>query len=190
MSSERIEILFLKQNSSTFLGILTKANRISFTQPDGKKSNIAASGKRKHSSGNEYLHSLAPDFFVRQDLFDDFTVLVRMRVRLSDTEGKPLKGHRMIVSRRKHLCKDWWNKDWFNRTLAVSQFLADEEKIIIGKPQDAQIIIDATPFCINAPVGINEEGLNELSRERSELIRNYYNEFSDGDIGDEEVGDN
>ena len=166
-----------------------KSNRISFTQPDGRKNNIAANGQRTHSSGNQFLHSLAPDFFVRQDLFDDFTVLVRIQVHLSDTEGNPLKGHRMIVSRRKHLCKGWWNKDWFNRTLAVSQFLADEGKITIGESRDAQIIIDATPFCINAPVGINEEGLDELSRERSELIRNY-DEFSDGDIGDEEIGDN
>ena len=166
-----------------------RSNRISFTQPDGKKTNIAASGKRKHLSGNEYLYSLAPDFFVRQDLFDDFTVLVRIRVRLSNTEGKPLKGHRTIVSRRKHLCKDWFNKKWFNCTLAVSQFLADEGKITIGESRDTQIIIDATPLCINAPVGINEEGLDELSRERSELIGNH-DEFSDGDIGDEEIGDN
>lgn len=166
-----------------------KSNRISFTQPDGKKTNIAASGKRKHLSGNEYLYSLAPDFFVRQDLFDDFTVLVRIRVRLSNTEGKPLKGHRTIVSRRKHLCKDWFNKKWFNRTLAVSQFLADEGKITIGESQDTQIIIDATPLCINAPVSINEEGLDELSRERSELIGNH-DGFSDGDIDDEETGDN
>ena len=166
-----------------------KSNRISFIQPDGKKANIAASGERKHSSGNKYLHFLAPDFFVRQDLFDDFTVLVRIQVRLSDTKGKPLKGHRTIVSRRKHLCKNWWNRDWFNRTLAVTQFLADEGKITIGDPENAQIIIDAAPFGMNAPVGINEEVLDELSRERSELIRNY-DEFSDGDIDDEEIGDN
>ena len=172
-----------------FPGDPDKSNRISFTQPDGKKSNIAANGKRKHSSGNEYLHSLAPDFFVRQDLFDDFTVLVRIRVHLSDLEGKPLKGHRMIVSRRKHLCKNWWNREWFNRTLAVSQFLADEGEITIGESQDAQIIIDANLLPVNAPIGINEEVLDELSRERSELIRNY-DEFSDGDIDDEEIGDN
>ena len=42
---------------------------------------------------------------------------------------------------------------------------------------------------MNVPVGINEEVLDELSRERSELIRNY-DEFSDGDIGDEGIGDN
>lgn len=169
---------------------LLKNNRLHLIRPDdGSKTYVSTNGKRKHSSGNEYLHSLAPNFFVRRDLFDDFTVLIRIRVRLSDIAGKAFTTKRTIDSRRKHLCKSWWNKHWFNRTLAVSQFLADEGKITIGESQDSQIIIDATPLCINAPVGINEEGLNELSRERSELIRNY-DEFSDGDIGDEETGDN
>ena len=168
---------------------LVSNNRLNFTRPDSdSKTYTAASGKRKHQSGSEYLYFLAPVFSVRQDLFDDFTVLVRIRYRLSDTTGKPLKGHRTIVSRRKHLCKNWWNRDWLNRTLAVSEFLADENKITIGESEETQIIIDATPLCMNVPVGINEEVLDELSRERSELIRNY-DEFSDGDIGDEEIGD-
>ena len=166
-----------------------KSNRISFIQPDGKKANIAANGKRKHLSGSEYLYSLAPDFFVRQDLFDDFTVLVRVRVRLSDTKGRPFSDPRMIVSRRKHLCKNWWNKKWFNLTLAVSQFLADGDKITIGESGEQQIIIDATPFCLDVPVGINEEVLGVLSQERSELIRNR-DEFSDRDIDNEEIEDN
>lgn len=143
---------------------LLKNNRLTFTRPDdNSKTYVLANSQRTHPSGGKYLYSLAPDFFVRQDLLDDFTVLIRIRVRLSDTTGKPLKGHRTIVSRRKNLCKNWWNKDWFNRTLAVSQFLADEGKITIGESQDAQIIIDATPFCINAPVGINEEVLGEIN---------------------------
>ncbi len=167
-----------------------KKNPLYFIRPDNdSETYVVANGKRKHPSGGEYLYSLAPDFFVRRDLFDDFTVLIRIHVRLSNTQGEPLKGHRMIVSRRKHLCKGWWNKEWFNRTLAVSQFLADENKIMIGESEEAQIIIDATPFCMNVPVGINEKALDELSRERSELIRNY-DEFSDGDIGDEEIQDN
>lgn len=169
---------------------IVKNNRLYLIRPDdGSKTYVSANGKRKHSSGGEYLHSLAPNFFVRQDLFDNFTVLIRIRVRLSDIMGKVFTTKQTIDSRRKHLCKNWWNKDWFNRTLAVSQFLADGDKIIIGESEETQIIIDATPLCMNVPVGINEEGLDELSRERSELIRNY-DEFSDGDIGDEEIGDN
>ena len=144
---------------------ITKNSRINFIRPDGKKSNIVSNGRRTYRRGNAYLYFLAPDFFVRQDLFDDFTVVVRIRFRLSDTGGQPLKGHRTIVSRRKHLCKNWWNKHWFNRTLAVSQFLADGEKIIIGEQQDTQIIINAIPLHFNAPVSINEKGLGEISHE-------------------------
>ena len=169
---------------------IVKNNRLYLIRPDdGSKTYVSTNGKRKHSSGGEYLHSLAPNFFVRQDLFDNFTVLIHIRVRLSDITGKAFTTKQTIDSRRKHLCKNWWNKDWFNRTLAVSQFLADGDKIIIGESEETQIIIDATPLCMNVPVGINEEVLDELSRERSELIRNY-DEFSDGDIGDEEIGDN
>ncbi|MCE2416622.1 toll/interleukin-1 receptor domain-containing protein [Candidatus Poribacteria bacterium] len=166
---------------------LLKNNRLNFIRPDdNSETYVLANGERKHPSGGKYLYSLAPDFFIRQDIFDDFTVLIRIRVRLSDPKGKPLKGHRTIVSRRKYLCKNWWNKHWFNRTLAVSQFLADEGKITIGESQDVQIIIDANPLHFNAPVGINEERLGEISREQTELLGSY-EEYLDEDLRDEGI---
>ncbi len=166
---------------------LVKNKRLNLIRPDdGSETHVFANSERKHGSGGKYLYSLAPDFFVRQDILNDFTVLIRIRVRLSDTTGKPLKGHRTIVSRRKNLCKNWWNKEWFNRTLAVSQFLADDGKITIGESQDSQIIIDATPLCIDVPVGINEEGLGEIRHEQTELLRNY-DEYLDENIADEGI---
>lgn len=42
---------------------------------------------------------------------------------------------------------------------------------------------------INVPIGINEEMLSELSRERSELIKSH-DEYSDGDTNDEEITEN
>ncbi len=166
---------------------LLKNDRLNFIRPDdNSETYVLANGERKHPSGGKYLYSLAPDFFIRQDLFDDFTILIRIRVRLSDPKGKPLKGHRTIVSRRKYLCKNWWNKEWFNRTLAVSQFLAGEGKITIGESQDVQIIIDANPLHFKAPVGINEEGLGEISHEQTELLRSY-EEYLDEDLRDEGI---
>ena len=172
---------------------LVENNRLYFTRPDdGLKTHVSSNGKRKHPSGREYLYFLAPDFYVRQDLFDNFTVLIRIRVRLSDTAGKAFTTKRTIDSRRKNLCKNWWNKHWFNRTLAVSQFLADDGKITIGESQDAQIVIDANLLRLNVPIGINEEALDKLSYERSESLRihdseedEYLDEYiSDGEIND------
>ena len=168
---------------------LVEKNRLNFTRPDGLKTYVNARGKRTYPPGREYLYSLAPSFYVRQDLFDDFTALIRIRVRLSNAEGKPLKGKRMIDSRRKHLCKNWWNNDWLSRILAVSEFLADGEKITIGEQQDEQIIVDTIPLHLNAPIGINEDTLDSLSHERSELLRIYDDEYWDEDINDDTIND-
>ena len=151
---------------------LVNKDRLYFIRPDSDlETHVLANGKRTHPSGGEYLYSLAPDFYVRRDLFGDFTVLIRIRVRLSDTAGKAFSTKSKIDSRRKNLCKNWWNKHWFNRTLAVSQFLADEGQITIGEPQKTQIIIDPNPLYVNVPIGINEEVLDKLSYERSESLR-------------------
>ena len=166
---------------------LVENNRLNYIRPDGSKTYVGTSGKRKYRHGNEYLHFLALDFYVSQDLFDSFTALIRIRVRLSNTAGKPFTEKRTIDSRRKHLCKNWWNNNWLNRILAVSQFLADGEKIMIGKQQDEQIIVNAIPLHLNAPIGINESALNELSYERSELLRIYDDEYSDKDINNDTI---
>ena len=168
---------------------LVENNRLNFTRPDGLKTYVNARGKRTYPPGREYLYSLAPSFYVSQDLFDDFTALIRIRIRLSDIEGTPLTGKRMIDSRRKYLCKNWWNNHWFNRVLAVSQFLADGEKITIGEQQDEQIIVDTIPLHLKAPIGIDEDALDGLSYERSELLR-IHDEYSDEDTNDDTINDN
>ena len=176
-------------NQLYFPADLVKGNRLYFTRPEDSETHVVACGRRKHPTGGEYLYFLAPVFYVRQDLFDDFTMIMRIRVRLSSLEGVPFTTKRTVDSRRKYLCKNWWNRDWFNRVLAVSQFLESGGNITIGEHRDEQIIIEKDPLLLRIPIGINEELLDELSRERSELIRNY-DELSDGDVGDEEVEGN
>ena len=95
-------------------------------------------------------------------------ILVRIRIRLTNIDGEALP-KRTAISRRKHLCKDWWNNDWLNRVLATCQYLAEDGKITIGERQEEQVIINAIPFHVNAPVSINEAVLDQLSYERSEL---------------------
>ena len=116
-------------------------------------------------------------------------MLIRIRVRLSDIEGKAFTDKRTIDSRRKYLCKNWWNKHWLSRILAVSQFLADGEKITIGEQQDEQIIVNTIPLYLKAPIGINEMALDKLSCERSELLKTYDDEYSDQDINDDTIND-
>lgn len=164
-----------------------EGDRLKYTQPDGSKNWVNASGQRKFwqpSGSSDYRYYLAPDFSIAQNLFDDFVVLVRIRIRFSDTAGKVL-AKRTAVSRRKHLCKDWWNNDWLNRVCAVCQHLAEDGRITIGTQPKEQITINAVPLSWNAPLGINETALNRLSYERSAILT-----ASDDDEPDESENDN
>jgi len=148
---------------------LVHRDRVKYTRPDGAKTFVNAVGQRRFPGSERYQYHLAPVFSVAQDLFDDFVVLVRVRIRLSNTSDEPLP-RRTAVSRRKHLCKNWWNKEWLGRVLAICQYLAEDSKITIGKQQGEQIIINAMPFHLSAPIGIDEAALDQLSYERSELL--------------------
>jgi hypothetical protein len=84
-------------------------------------------------------------------------------------DGKPLDTKK-VVSHRKDLCKNWWNSDWSRRVLAVSQFLSDDEKIIMGDDVDQQLIIEGNPICFSASVGINEEAIKQDKLSRAEFL--------------------
>jgi hypothetical protein len=76
---------------------------------------------------------------------------------LADSDGKPLEG-RKIPSRRKHLCRNWWNDDWLARTLGVLRLLVGDDGCIrIGGAADEQLVIDSTPLTYEVPVSINDD---------------------------------
>ena len=182
-----------KTNLLYFPSGSVKNNRLYLACPDdGSKTYVASCGKRNFWPIGEYLYYLAPSFSVCRDLFGNFTILIRIRIRLADTDGKALTNKRTIDSRRKHLCRNWWNKEWLNRILAVSQFLADDEskqKITIGDQQDTQIVVDTMPLHFHAPIGINETALDGLSLERAELLSNYTDEDLENDSDLDEIND-
>lgn len=165
---------------------LVPRNRLSTQLPDGTKlAPLGICGERKYYRPDDkstyYRYFLAPTFFVDSKLYrepgvdgrNDFksTVLyIRLRNRFTDTDNNVLPP-RAALSRRKHLCKSWWNDDWFRRTLAVAQFLADEDgKIRIGMHLNKQIIINSFPNTFEISAGINEKALNKLGFGREESL--------------------
>ena len=154
------------------IGLLDN-ERLNYTRTDGLKTYVKATGKRKFwkPTGSEFYHyHLAPDFYIVQDLYDDFVALIRVRIRLTDNENSPLTG-KIVNSRRKHLCRDWWNNDWLNRILAICKFLSDDDgSIRLGESSKEQIVVSAQPFSAISPVSINEDVLGELSHERTQLL--------------------
>lgn len=167
---------------------LVPDDRLKFVRPDDAKTFVQTSGRRKfwRPTGSEYYrYYLAPDFTVIQWPFENYTVLIRIRIRITDDAGR-IFPKRTGNSRRKHLCGDWWNHEWLNRMLGICQFLtSDRGKINIGDCLEEELVISGTPVTLTAPFSINEQALDELSFARSqELLRQ---DDDEGEAQGEEV---
>lgn len=91
-------------------GLLTN-NRIPFVRYDGRKTYVTAVGERTfYSSGQRerLRYHLSPGFRIFLTRFDTPVVQITIRVHLTDLEGSPIDP-RKIPSRRKAICKNWWN---------------------------------------------------------------------------------
>ena len=161
---------------------LLEDNRVVFTFPGGKISWFRGVGERTYPTtvGREvYRYHLSPSFTVLHDQSDPFVLLLRNRVYLTDAKGIPLEG-RKIVSRRKNLCKTWFNYQWCARTLGIAQLLADEDMYIrFGSEGEQQVVISAMPIVPNALQSIHDE----LVDEPDEIFTTWYDE-DQADIDD------
>lgn len=160
-------------------------NRLSYTRPDGSSTRVNVVGERKHwtpSKEEYYRYHLSPAFYVNQNLYADHVIMVRVRLRITDTEDKPLPPKKSFT-RRKHLTNDWWNKEWGDRFFAISHFLSHNGEIIIGSKKNEQIKINAIPKKFVSPIKVNETQIDLL---KSKDIRLWAGDFeASGDAGDD-----
>ena len=156
---------FSNQSRQWYLphGVLYK-DRVSLALPDGKKRWFKGVGQRIYPTARGkgvYRYHLSPSFSVLRDAGNPLAVLLRNRVYLTDESGTPLD-RRSLLSRRKHLCRMWFNKQWCARTLGIAQLLAGEDMYIrFGPPGEQQLVINAMPIALNAPRRIRDELLDE-----------------------------
>jgi hypothetical protein len=137
---------------------LVPSDRLYFRKPDGSKSFVNAAGRRTYWRPHQsipYRYHLAPVFSAETLPSGGLGLFMRVRLRLTDDNGIPLKG-RTIVSRRKPLCKYWWNDDWFHRMLAIVRFLSDDGTIVIGPLSSGQIVVNAAPDSWEVPIRVEE----------------------------------
>lgn len=152
---------------------LLDKNKIHFTDYKGKKTTVKVIGKKKRTfMGGKppeyFLYSISPQFTIKEEFLGKFTMQLNLYIHITDEQWNAHTG-RGLNSRRKNLCKAWWNNHWLNRILAVASFLSDEGKIRINKQENCQILISSIPLTFESPFGINEtketKKLDEESRE-------------------------
>jgi len=153
---------------------LLRGNRLEFDGPKEKRTWISVAGDRTHFTPGKpkgkFQYHLSPDISVRQDLGEAFTVCLNVRVHIGDSTGDTMPDL-PSRSRRARVTHDWWNWEWLNRHLGISQFLGDEKKeIVIGELPNELLIISANPIIYTSPKGLNEEEIEKRRNKRKEAV--------------------
>ena len=88
---------------------------------------------------------------------------------MTDDTGTALPP-RSALSRRKHLCKNWWNDEWLKREIAIVQHLANGDDTISFGTGDEEVRFSSRFESFNVGFGINEE---KLAKQRTQEEQRY-----------------
>lgn len=141
---------------------LLRDDKLFFPTYDGTTTWLLVTGERTYRRRGEvqrYRYHLSPRLRVRRDIAPEFLLQITPGLYLTDLDGSELDP-RVRNSRRKQLCRGWWNHQWLNRHLAVVSFLSDgKEAITIGEAPEEQTVITARLNSGPVPIGIDETAL-------------------------------
>ena len=136
---------------------------------------VSLTGERSWGSSERrtrYRYQLGPVFRIGFDDEGAVWVTVRLYVRVTDLDGKPLDVT-LIPSRRKRVTKSWWNRQWLQRTLGMMQYIAANGAdinghIVVGNGKQA-VTVNVEPLSWGCPVSIDVEALDRIGDFQTEL---------------------
>lgn len=149
-------------------------DRLWFTSYDGKKTYVNAIGERTFRSRGERevnRYHLSPHYCLTEET-GRLAVRVSIHLHLTDLNGYPLEGAK-VISRRKRICRNWWNHQWISRFLGVVQWFCDgEQEYNVLCTPEGSFRIASTPLTLSSDKGIDESGLKSaaMSEQDTEVI--------------------
>lgn len=137
---------------------------------NGKLAKVNAINHRTFKGRDAYSAHLSPHIVVVRGSTQPFMLSVQLRVQLFDSKNLPLDPGK-IPSRRKLVCRSWWNDEWRVRIAAVLRLLAGgSDFLVIGPAGPSQVRISASPITYELPVSVNDSETDEVDREYTEAM--------------------
>lgn len=143
---------------------LLPENHLRFTSYGGKKTYVSAIGERTFRVGEyreQIKYHLAPIFRLTADP-GQLMVRVSISLHLTDLSGYPLEGAK-VISRRKRICRNWWNHEWLSRFMAVVEWLCQGQAgCNVLRTTNGSFCIKSEPLILSAQQGIDESILSPV----------------------------
>jgi hypothetical protein len=177
-------------NRYAYVPVEKRFERLTFETPTGK-SWIKAVGVRSFSviGGRESVrYHLSPTMAAWLDFGREDVVCVRVRLYLTHLDGVPVKPT-VMQSRRKVICKSWWNHEWLSRVFATLQLIANAAgDICIGASSEEQLVLARFPLSLTANRALHESRLKsrEEAQESTKALDRHHDDESESLIDDDE----
>ena len=128
----------------------------------GKQNRVKTYGERR-IRGEVVRYALAFQIGLRDDILDGFSFQMKLRLHLTDPNGKQLD-HRKALSRRKAIAGNWWNHEWLLRQEAVIWFLSEgSESFSWSETDRTQVTFSAVPVSSEVPLSLDDEYIDSLT---------------------------
>lgn len=163
--------------------------RHGYQHVDGSYTNVSLTGRRSWGIGESkasFHYQLGPVFRVSVDSERRVSVLVRFYIRLTD-EKERLIPKAKIPSRRKRVTKNWWNRQWLQKTLGIMQLIAGriadiDGEILVGEGH-TQVSVKVKPLAWDCPVSIDAEALDRIGDFSEEIAGSRHADMSQNSDG-------
>lgn len=135
-------------------------DRIQFRNYRGKRTHVNVVGTRRFRSSTgvqESLHHLAAHFSPRLFQFGGHYVRLQVRAHLTDANERPYSDGKMVVRRRKKVCKSWFNHQWLSRLMAILEWLGSGQQRLPFSSARGAFEVTLAPLALSAAFGISED---------------------------------
>jgi hypothetical protein len=140
------------KNDYTYVPNEAKFKRLTFLTTTGSGW-IKPVGQRSFRAGNgraSIRYHLSPVLRAWLDFGGRDYVQIRTRLYLTELDGTPISSSRM-QTRRKAICRSWWNHEWLSRIFATLQLMSSPEQYIrIGDIPEEQLVLERFPLTLTA----------------------------------------
>ena len=145
---------------------LLPENHIRFTNYLGNKTYISVVGERTFRSGESrerIKYHLSPSFWVSSGEVGILSARLSTHLHFTRPSGLPLDPAK-VISRRKRICKTWWNHQWLSRFVAIVEWLSEgQAEWEILNSEHGAFRISCMPIMLSAEAGIDESLLRTLA---------------------------
>ena len=170
-----MELGGFKYNMLHFPMGLFPDNKLKYTNNNNRRTYVQVAGERrfrKFSEGHYFQDSsryhLTLNFRVLPG--DDRPVVaIKLGLYMTDLSNVPLST-KTANARRKAICKNWWNREWLSRLIAVTKWLSNEsDQLVLLETKNGNITMDTRLLSYTSEFGIRENK-KEMTEDESNIL--------------------